>query len=167
MTEYIEEAFTILAESDRNEAAIKISLSSMTNIVRRMNKTIIDLATNNQIGFDVSTRLSERTNEYFTRLLGQWLVSDSVASYFVFDLGGFEFLLDTIGQGGEHIETIVKTGRKSSGGEGGKMEENVKAEKNGHSSPLGMDAPTSSLQSLEGSDLAQYLESTILEFQAT
>lgn len=47
----------------------------------------------------MSVRLSERTNEYFTKLLGQWLVSDSVASYFVFDLGGFEFLLDTIGLG--------------------------------------------------------------------
>lgn len=52
------------------------------------------------MGFDLSLRLSERTNEYFIKLLGQWLISDSVASYFVFDLGGFEFLLDTIGVGG-------------------------------------------------------------------
>jgi len=27
------------------------------------------------------------------------LINDSVASYFIFDLGGFEFLLDTIGVG--------------------------------------------------------------------
>jgi hypothetical protein len=91
----------LLAESERNETAIKIALGSMTTIVKKVNKVLIDLTTNNQIGFDLSVRLSERTNEYFTKLLGQWLVSDSVASYFVFDLGGFEFLLDTIGLGSE------------------------------------------------------------------
>ena len=91
----------MLAESERNETAIKIALGSMTTIVKKVNKVLIDLTTNNQIGFDLSVRLSERTNEYFTKLLGQWLVSDSVASYFVFDLGGFEFLLDTIGLGSE------------------------------------------------------------------
>lgn len=99
MTEMIEEIFGLLAESDKNEVAVKSALASLTTIVRRMNKTLIDLATNNQLGFDVSVRLSERTNEYFIKLLGQWLISDSVASYFVFDLGGFEFLLDTIGLG--------------------------------------------------------------------
>jgi len=99
MTELIEDIFSLLAESDKNEVAVKAALASLTAIVRRMNKTLIDLATNNQLGFDVSVRLSERTNEYFTKLLGQWLISDSVASYFVFDLGGFEFLLDTIGLG--------------------------------------------------------------------
>ncbi len=101
MTEFIEEIFQLLAESERNETAIKIALGSMTTIVKKVNKVLIDLTTNNQIGFDLSVRLSERTNEYFTKLLGQWLVSDSVASYFVFDLGGFEFLLDTIGLGSE------------------------------------------------------------------
>jgi hypothetical protein len=101
MTEFIEEIFTLLAETERNETAIKIALGSMTSIVKRVNKVLIDLTTNNQIGFDLSVRLSERTNEYFTKLLGQWLVSDSVASFFVFDLGGFEFLLDTIGLGSE------------------------------------------------------------------
>ena len=34
----------------------------------------------------MSVRLSERTNEYFIKLLGSWLVSDVVASYFVFDI---------------------------------------------------------------------------------
>ena len=101
MTEYVDEIFLILGETEKNETAVKIALSSMTTIVKRVNKTLIDLATNHQVGFDLSVRLSERTNEYFTKLLGQWLVSDSVASYFVFDLGGFEFLLDTIGLGAE------------------------------------------------------------------
>jgi hypothetical protein len=67
--------------------------------VKKLNKTLDDLSASQQLGYNVAVRLSERTNEYFTKLLGQWLVSDSVASYFVFDLGGFEFLLDTLGVG--------------------------------------------------------------------
>ena len=103
ITEHIEEVFALLAESatDSNEQAVKLALQAMTTIVRRMNRTVLDLAQNNQLGFDLSVRLSERTNEYFTKLLGQWLISDNVASYFVFDLQGFEFLLDTIGVGAE------------------------------------------------------------------
>jgi hypothetical protein len=69
MTEYIEEIFALLAECEKNETAVKIALSSLTTIVKRMNKSLIDLTTNNQIGFDVSVRLSERTNEYFIKLL--------------------------------------------------------------------------------------------------
>ena len=76
----------------------------MTVIVKKMNKTLLDLTSNNQLGFDVSVRLSERTNDYFIKLLGQWLISDSVASYYVFDLGGFEFLLDTIGLSTSEVE---------------------------------------------------------------
>lgn len=47
MTELIEEIFGILAESDKNEVAVKVALASLTSIVSRMNKTLIDLATNN------------------------------------------------------------------------------------------------------------------------
>lgn len=53
------------------------------------------------MGFDVSVKLSNRTNDYFIKFLKQWLISDTVASFFVFDLQGFEFLLDTIGIGSE------------------------------------------------------------------
>jgi hypothetical protein len=42
--------------------------------------------------------LSRRTNDYFTKFVGNWLKSDAIASHFVFELGGFEFLLDTIGK---------------------------------------------------------------------
>ncbi len=114
MTEFIEEIFALLADSQANESAVKIALGSMTSIVRKMNKAIVDLASNNQLGFDVSVRLSERTNEYFIKLLGQWLISDKVASYFVFDLGGFEFLLDTIGLVGGETELIEQRRRKYS-----------------------------------------------------
>ncbi len=70
MTEYVDEIFLILGETEKNETAVKIALSSMTTIVKRVNKTLIDLATNYQVGFDLSVRLSKRTNEYFTKLLG-------------------------------------------------------------------------------------------------
>jgi hypothetical protein len=66
-----------------------------------MNSTLVELAQSNSIGFDISTKYSEKTNEFFTKLLSSWLISDQVASFFVFDLGGFEFLLDTIGVGAE------------------------------------------------------------------
>lgn len=42
--------------------------------------------------------LGRRTNEYFTLFTGSWLRTDAIASHFVFELGGFEFLLDTIGK---------------------------------------------------------------------
>jgi hypothetical protein len=55
----------------------------------------------------MSVKLSDRVNEYFIKFLRLLLVNDSVASYFVFDLSGFEFLLDTIGVGSEN-ESVQK-----------------------------------------------------------
>ncbi len=62
------------------------------------------------------------------------MVSDAVASYFVFDLGGFEFLLDTIGVGSPETEFNLRR-RKLSGevqmmeGGGTYIEEESKEEK--------------------------------------
>ena len=47
MTELIEEIFGLISESEKNETAVKVALTSLTAIVRRTNKTLIDLATNN------------------------------------------------------------------------------------------------------------------------
>ena len=110
----------------------------------------------------MSVRLSERTNEYFIKLLSQWLISDSVASYFVFDLGGFEFLLDTIGIGSE-------TDSKRKLSEGGMIDmeqvdqkEETKDEKNVQNGTQAIIGEQSSyLTSLAGSDLAEYLESNL------
>jgi hypothetical protein len=44
----------------------------------------------------MSIKLTKRTNFLFTKLLSNWLVSDTVVNFFVFELRGFEFLLDTI-----------------------------------------------------------------------
>lgn len=168
MTEHIEEVFQLLGESEGCESALKIALHSMTMIVRKLNKTLIDLSSNQQLGYDVSVRLSERTNEYFTKLLGQWLVSDSVASYFVFDLGGFEFLLDTIGLGSEgqdlSSQDIGKGGKAIL--DGGEMIDTSSAAQQNMSSAGDQQSSSSKLSlSLGGSDLAAYLESRILEFQ--
>ena len=76
ITDHIEEILLLLSESDNNETAIRVALSSMTSIVKKMNKTIIDLAQNNTLGYDLSMKLSERTNSYFLRLLSSWLISD-------------------------------------------------------------------------------------------
>lgn len=111
-------------------------------------------------------RLSERTNEYFIKILGQWLISDSVASYFVFDLGGFEFLLDTIGQGETEAQALISSARKSSQveGGGGIMKSSMENAEEAKDKAIGADLPSSKLSLLEGSDLAQYLESALQEF---
>lgn len=53
------------------------------------------------IPIDYLLILSKRSNEYFTKFVGSWLKSDSIASHFVFQLRGFELLLDTIGNNAE------------------------------------------------------------------
>ena len=63
-----------------------------------MNRGLTRAAEEGSIGADALMNLSRRTNEYFTKFVGNWLKSDSIARYFVFELGGFEFLLDTIGK---------------------------------------------------------------------
>lgn len=61
-----------------------------------MNTELLARVSSGQLSFDMGLRLSNRTNELFRRLLKIWLVSDDVVNYFVFELRGFEFLLDTI-----------------------------------------------------------------------
>lgn len=114
MTEHIEEIFTILGEcGDDCEEAVKAALQSLTSVVRKMNQTLLELASQNSLGFELSVKMSDRANEYFIRLLRLLLVSDAIASYFVFDLRGFEFLLDTIGVGSESEGNIKRFGEAS------------------------------------------------------
>lgn len=48
ITETIEEIFQILGENgDTNEEAVKISLHCLTSIVKKINKTILDLSQSN------------------------------------------------------------------------------------------------------------------------
>lgn len=79
----------------------------------------------------------------------------------MFDLGGFEFLLDTIGLGSEADNSLQPVSSRKLSGEGGIMSktneviEEVKVQE---------EDSKDKLKSLEGSDLGAYLESTILEF---
>jgi len=86
-----------VSDSDKNVQAIKIALTSLMNIVKAMNTGIIRQLFNENMGMYVSHRLSTRTGIIFQKLLNQWLVADSIVNYFVFELKGFEFLLNSIG----------------------------------------------------------------------
>jgi hypothetical protein len=42
-------------------------------------------------------------NKIFSNLLRKWLVTESVVKFFVFELNGFDFLLETIGMSVESL----------------------------------------------------------------
>jgi hypothetical protein len=44
ITELIEEILMLISDSENNEHSIKTALSSLTNVVKKMNKTILELA---------------------------------------------------------------------------------------------------------------------------
>lgn len=50
MTELIEELFGLLPESENGEQALKIALQSLTSIVKKLNKTLVDLTSTSQLG---------------------------------------------------------------------------------------------------------------------
>ena len=66
--------------------AIKISLKSLTKIVKTINKEVLNKSDVEKIGFDSSLTLAKRSNSLFTKLLDSWLVSDVTINYFCFDL---------------------------------------------------------------------------------
>lgn len=59
----------LLSDHSNCDSNIKVALASLTNIVRKTNRTIIDLAQNNSLGYDMSIKLCNRTNEYFIKFL--------------------------------------------------------------------------------------------------
>lgn len=64
------------------------------------------------MGFDQAIALSNRTNALFSKLLSSWLASEKAVNYFVFELKGFEFLLDTISVDKQEQATQKVTGDK-------------------------------------------------------
>jgi hypothetical protein len=96
ITLVIKEILALVSDCVQNLESIKIALTSLMLIVRNINKGVASRAQNERIGFDTAIKLANRTNELFTKLLSQWLISDKAVNYFVFELKGFEFLLDTI-----------------------------------------------------------------------
>jgi len=49
------------------------------------------------MGFNTSLMISQKVESTFSSLLKAWLVSDETINYFCFDLKGFAFLLDSLG----------------------------------------------------------------------
>lgn len=80
------------------ETACQVAFGSLVKVVKQLNSSLADAAQAASVGADTLMNLGRRTNEYFTLFVGCWLKSSSIASHFVFELGGFEFLLDTIGK---------------------------------------------------------------------
>jgi len=70
----------------------------LVRVVKQLYASLSQAAQDGSIGADALMNLGRRTNEYFTLFTATWLRSDAIASHFVFELGGFEFLLDTIGK---------------------------------------------------------------------
>lgn len=96
ITTVIKEILTLVSDCVQNLESIKIALSSLVLIVSNVNKGISQKSKDETVGFDQAIALSTRTNTLFTKLLSSWLVSEKAVNYFVFELKGFEFLLDTI-----------------------------------------------------------------------
>ena len=97
ITNKISEILIFVADSASNVEAIKLSLKALTKIVMTLNRDLVTHAKSESISIDACSKLAERTNTTFTKLLSQWLVSDEIVKYFVFELKCFGFLLDTIG----------------------------------------------------------------------
>jgi hypothetical protein len=49
---------------------------------------------------DYRIKLSNKSNNYLTKFVSEWVKTDEQANFFIFKLGGFEFLLDFIGRKG-------------------------------------------------------------------
>lgn len=88
--------FELVSDCPENDVAIKTGLEALMRIVRQVNSNLVTQSECEHIGFNTAITLSEKTNLWFTQLLSQWLVSDKIVNYFVFELKGFAFLLDTI-----------------------------------------------------------------------
>ena len=97
ITTTVQDILQCVGDCVQSSEAIKISLKSLTRIVKTINKELVAKSTDEKIGFDSCLKISKRSNQLFTKLLESWLVSDVTINYFCFDLQGFAFLLDTIG----------------------------------------------------------------------
>lgn len=111
ITEMVEAYLSKLGSGDKQEAATQVALASLVRVVKQLNYSLTSAAESGSIGVDAMMSLSRRTNDYFTKFVGGWLKSDSIARHFVFELGGFEFLLDTIGKKSEEPTSAEEADR--------------------------------------------------------
>jgi len=115
ITARIKEILALVGDCVQSSEAIKVSLRSLVQIVKSINKRVLANATDESMGFDSALRLSRRTNSLFTGLLESWLVSDTTINYFCFDLCGFAFLLDTVGSDEPHGKKSTEETKNSAG----------------------------------------------------
>lgn len=96
ITQQLQSLLELVSDCHANTEVIQLAMSSLTQVVRSMNQSINSRSISDKMSFFVGIKLTKRTNALFTKLIGHWLVSDSLVEYFVFTLKGFDFLLDTI-----------------------------------------------------------------------
>lgn len=96
ITTLIKDVLMLVADCVQNLESIKIALSSLVLIVSNVNKGLAKKSKEETVGFDTAISLTNKTNNLFSKLLSSWLVSEKAVNFFVFELKGFEFLLDTI-----------------------------------------------------------------------
>jgi hypothetical protein len=73
-----------------------IALEALMKVVRQIN---VKVNTGNMAA-DYRIKLSNKSNSYLTKFVTEWVKTDEQANFFIFKLGGFEFLLDFIGRKG-------------------------------------------------------------------
>ena len=73
-----------LGTEESEHEAVKVALRSLVKVVQQFNKTLMDKANQGCIPIDYLLILNHRSNDYFTKFVGNWLKSDSIASHFVF-----------------------------------------------------------------------------------
>jgi len=111
ITALIHTILILVSDCVQNLESIKIALSSLVLIVSNINKALAQKSKAETMGFDQAIQLASRTNGLFTKLLSSWLVSEKAVNYFVFELKGFDFLLDTISndkEEGTAMDSVTK-----------------------------------------------------------
>jgi hypothetical protein len=95
------EKFLVSIGSVGGKRAVLLALGSLMRVVKQINSKISEALKSGELSVDYLMGLNQRTNIYFSRFVAAWLKTDAQANHFVFDLGGFEFLLDIIGKSKE------------------------------------------------------------------
>ena len=96
ITELIKEILNTVGDY---EHVIKGALKHLMETMENVSAEVLFLSEEARINADVAVKLSARSCALFSTFINNWLISDSVASTFAFDLNGFEFLLDRISIG--------------------------------------------------------------------
>lgn len=84
ITQLLMEMLVLVSDCNSNTEVIQLALASLTKVVQTMNKAIVQRSVQERLSFFVGIKLTQRTNQLFTKLLQNWLVSDQLVEFFVF-----------------------------------------------------------------------------------